>query len=78
MYQEESSSAFALFKFSQSIAAAAAFFYSDYLTLPFQLLILAILCAMGSIAFTFVEQRNIAFERERLRQGYSPIEAETG
>ena len=27
MYQEESSSAFALFKFSQSIAAAAAFFY---------------------------------------------------
>jgi len=77
MYQDESSSAFALFKFSQSIAAAAAFFYSDYLTLPYQLLILAVLCAIGSIAFTFVEQRNNAYDRERLRQGYTPIVGET-
>jgi len=75
MYQDESSSAFALFKFSQSVAAAAAFFYSDYLTLPYQLLILAILCGLGSIAFTYVEQRNNAMERERLRQGYTPIVA---
>lgn len=73
MYQEESSSAFALFKFSQSIAAAAAFFYSNWLTLPFQLLILAILCGLGSITFTFVEQRNNALDRERLRLGYTPI-----
>lgn len=74
MYHEDSASAFALFKFSQSIAAAAGFFYSSHLTLPYQLLILAVFCAIGTITFTVVEQRNIEFERnQQSREGYSPI-----
>ena len=42
---------FAIFKFSQSALAAAAFFYSNQLELPYQLLLLVILCGKGLILF---------------------------
>lgn len=55
MFPEDSSPAFALFKFVQSIAAAAAFYYSEALLLYYQLLILTVLGAIGTLAFCVVE-----------------------
>ncbi|XP_054713785.1 LOW QUALITY PROTEIN: UNC93-like protein MFSD11 [Uloborus diversus] len=55
MYAEESAPAFAIFKFFQSISAAAAFFYSTKLKLPYQLLILAISGTIGTFSFWAVE-----------------------
>ncbi|CAG2199109.1 UNC93-like protein MFSD11 [Mytilus edulis] len=55
MFPEDSSPAFALFKFVQSIAAAAGFFYSDYLILQWQLLILVVLGTVGTYCFCLVE-----------------------
>lgn len=55
MFPEDSSPAFALFKFVQSIAAAAAFYYSEALVLRYQLLILTVLGATGTLAFCVVE-----------------------
>lgn len=55
MFPEDSSPAFALFKFVQSIAAAAAFYYSEALVLHYQLLILTVLGAIGTLAFCVVE-----------------------
>lgn len=55
IYADNSASAFALFKFIQSSAAALAFFYSDHCPLYYQLLILTIFCVMGTTAFTKVE-----------------------
>ncbi|XP_070580414.1 UNC93-like protein MFSD11 isoform X2 [Ptychodera flava] len=51
MFPEDSAPAFALFKFVQSTCAAAAFFYSLYLTLQWQLLILVIFGTAGSLCF---------------------------
>ncbi|XP_067137133.1 UNC93-like protein MFSD11 [Centruroides vittatus] len=55
MYSNESTPAFALFKFVQSVAAAAAFFYSNKFSLPIQLLILVITGTFGCFSFFVVE-----------------------
>ena len=56
-YKKDSAPAFALFKFIQSLAAAAGFFYSTHLLLPWQLLILVITNFMAVLAFFVVEWR---------------------
>ncbi|KAJ1130296.1 hypothetical protein NDU88_008650 [Pleurodeles waltl] len=55
LYSEESAPAFAVFKFVQSISAAVAFFYSNYLLLQWQLLIMVLCGFLGTISFFAVE-----------------------
>ncbi|XP_059804614.1 UNC93-like protein MFSD11 [Hypanus sabinus] len=55
MYAQESAPAFAIFKFVQSISAAIAFGYSNYLMLQWQLLILCLTAFFGTVSFIFVE-----------------------
>ncbi|XP_072932100.1 UNC93-like protein MFSD11 [Epargyreus clarus] len=54
-YSDNSTSAFALFKFTQSLAAAACFFYSSRALLSVQLGVLAALASLGTAAFCRVE-----------------------
>ncbi|RVE69734.1 hypothetical protein OJAV_G00080730 [Oryzias javanicus] len=56
VYAEESTSAFAIFKFIQSVSAAVAFFYSGYLMLMWQLLLMVILGFTGTLCFFVVER----------------------
>lgn len=56
LYSEQSAPAFALFKFFQSLTAAAGFFYSNILELQWQLLILVVTGTLGTITFFIVEQ----------------------
>ncbi|KAK2505754.1 hypothetical protein MC885_003823 [Smutsia gigantea] len=55
LYSEDSAPAFAVFKFVQSICAAVAFFYSNYLLLHWQLLVMVIFGFLGTISFFAVE-----------------------
>ncbi|CAK9815980.1 UNC93-like protein MFSD11 [Anthophora plagiata] len=55
LFVQKSASAFALFKFCQSVAAAISFSYSSVLNLYVQLLILTITIVIGTVAFCFVE-----------------------
>lgn len=55
IFREDSAPAFAIFKFVQSITAALAFFYSNYLLLHWQLLIMTIFSFMGTVSFFMVE-----------------------
>ncbi|XP_042823733.1 UNC93-like protein MFSD11 isoform X2 [Panthera tigris] len=55
LYSEDSAPAFAIFKFVQSICAAVAFFYSNYLFLHWQLLVMVIFGFFGTISFFSVE-----------------------
>merc|ERR1712004_317999 len=55
VFKEQSSSAFAIFKFMQSLSAAIAFFYSPYLSLQWQLLAAVTLDIIGTVAFCKVE-----------------------
>ncbi|PNF26549.1 UNC93-like protein MFSD11 [Cryptotermes secundus] len=55
VFPEDSAPAFALFKFTQSVAAAASFFYSSHIGLHAQLGILVLLGTFGTISFCFVE-----------------------
>ncbi|XP_027029646.1 UNC93-like protein MFSD11 isoform X2 [Tachysurus fulvidraco] len=56
VYTEQSIPAFAIFKFVQSIFAAVAFFYSGYLLLSWQLLIMVIMGFMGTLFFFIMER----------------------
>jgi len=55
VFPEDSAPAFALFKFTQSVAAAASFFYSSHIGLHAQLGILVFLATFGTVSFCFVE-----------------------
>ncbi|XP_071493100.1 UNC93-like protein MFSD11 [Diadema antillarum] len=54
-FMSDSASAFALFKFIQSSAAAIAFAYSNHLHLQWQLLALVLTGTMGALSFFYVE-----------------------
>uniref|UniRef100_A0A671UEW5 UNC93-like protein MFSD11 n=1 Tax=Sparus aurata TaxID=8175 RepID=A0A671UEW5_SPAAU len=56
VYAEQSTPAFAIFKFIQSIFAAVAFFYSGYLLLMWQLLLMVLLGFTGTLCFFVVER----------------------
>ncbi|XP_047427945.1 UNC93-like protein MFSD11 isoform X1 [Mugil cephalus] len=56
VYAEQSTPAFAIFKFIQSVCAAVAFFYSGYLLLMWQLLLMIILGFAGTLCFFVVER----------------------
>ncbi|KAM9843706.1 UNC93-like protein MFSD11 [Aulostomus maculatus] len=63
VYVEHSTPAFAIFKFIQSIFAAVAFFYSGYLLLMWQLLLMVILGFIGTLCFFVVERmQNISVD----------------
>ncbi|XP_041978015.1 UNC93-like protein MFSD11 isoform X1 [Aricia agestis] len=64
-YADNSTSAFALFKFTQSLAAAACFFYSSKALLSVQLGVLAVLGTVGTAAFCRVEWAARARARAR-------------
>ncbi|CAK6979474.1 Hypothetical predicted protein [Scomber scombrus] len=64
MYRENSAPAFAVFKFIQSIMAALAFFYSNYLLLHWQLLILVLMGFLGSMTFFAAERMAESNRRE--------------
>lgn len=69
-FRDNSSPAFAVFKFIQSIAAALAFFYSNYLLLQWQLLIMVLLAFLGSTSFFVAEW---AAEASRTQSDYDSI-----
>lgn len=56
VYAEQSTPAFAIFKFIQSVFAAVAFFYSGYLMLMWQLLLMIALGFTGTLCFFVVER----------------------
>uniref|UniRef100_H2ZXP0 Major facilitator superfamily domain containing 11 n=2 Tax=Latimeria chalumnae TaxID=7897 RepID=H2ZXP0_LATCH len=60
LYADQSAPAVAIFKFIQSIWAAIAFFYSNYLLLTWQLLIMVIFGFTGTISFFLVEKMEAA------------------
>ncbi len=64
LYKDNSAPAFAIFKFFQSALAAAAFYYSSALLLPYQLLFLTIFCVLGTATFVRVE-----FKARRQQRG---------
>uniref|UniRef100_A0A665T525 Major facilitator superfamily domain containing 11 n=1 Tax=Echeneis naucrates TaxID=173247 RepID=A0A665T525_ECHNA len=64
LFRENSAPAFAVFKFIQSIMAALAFFYSNYLLLHWQLLILVLSGFMGSMTFFMAEWHAESSRRE--------------
>uniref|UniRef100_A0A8C7CZ64 Major facilitator superfamily domain containing 11 n=1 Tax=Oncorhynchus kisutch TaxID=8019 RepID=A0A8C7CZ64_ONCKI len=61
MFREDSAPAFAVFKFVQSITAALAFFYSNYLLLHWQLLIMVVVGFLGTLSFFVAEWRSLYF-----------------
>ncbi|XP_049940145.1 UNC93-like protein MFSD11 [Schistocerca serialis cubense] len=66
VWADDSAAAFALFKFTQSVAAAASFFYSSHVGLHAQLAILLVLSTLGTVMFCWVEWRSRA-RRDRQR-----------
>uniref|UniRef100_H3D160 Major facilitator superfamily domain containing 11 n=1 Tax=Tetraodon nigroviridis TaxID=99883 RepID=H3D160_TETNG len=64
VFRNNSAPAFAAFRFIQSIMAAVAFFYSNYLLLQWQLLILVVSGFLGSITFFKAELRAQSIRRE--------------
>lgn len=56
VYAEQSTPAFAIFKFIQSVFAAVAFFYSGHLLLSWQLLVMVALGFSGTLCFFVVER----------------------
>ncbi|VDM57184.1 unnamed protein product [Angiostrongylus costaricensis] len=64
MYKHESSCAFALFKFFQSLAACASFYYSSVLLLHWQLLFLCLGAGMAAVCFNIVSSKADQQERD--------------
>uniref|UniRef100_A0A8C8IKM8 Major facilitator superfamily domain containing 11 n=1 Tax=Oncorhynchus tshawytscha TaxID=74940 RepID=A0A8C8IKM8_ONCTS len=64
MFREDSAPAFAVFKFVQSITAALAFFYSNYLLLHWQLLIMVVVGFLGTLSFLVAEWVVVSSRRD--------------
>ncbi|XP_062342370.1 UNC93-like protein MFSD11 [Osmerus eperlanus] len=64
MFREDSAPAFAVFKFVQSITAALAFFYSNYLLLHWQLLIMVLVGFLGTLCFFVAETMVVSSRRD--------------
>lgn len=64
-YKDNSTAAYALYRFVQSCAAALAFFYSDIVSLYPQLVILTVWCLLGTYGFVAVEKRAQRTERNQ-------------
>ncbi|XP_075894723.1 UNC93-like protein MFSD11 [Nelusetta ayraudi] len=56
VYADQSTAAFAIFKFIQSVCAAVAFFYCGHLMLSWQLLLMVVLGFAGTLCFFVVER----------------------
>ncbi|XP_038048666.1 LOW QUALITY PROTEIN: UNC93-like protein MFSD11 [Patiria miniata] len=69
LFPNDSAPAFALFKFTQSLSAAIAFFYAKHLLLHWQLLILVVFAVLGTMSFAVVEWT----ASRRVREGYEKI-----
>ena len=54
-FKEQAASAFAIFKFVQSMASCCCFLYAPFLGFHWQLLILAVFCVAGTITFVRIE-----------------------
>ncbi|MCI4385288.1 hypothetical protein PGIGA_G00048760 [Pangasianodon gigas] len=63
IFRDDSAPAFAVFKFVQSIAAALAFFYSNYLQLHWQLLIMVLVGFTGTLSFFVAEWMVVSCRR---------------
>ncbi|KAK8743642.1 hypothetical protein OTU49_001181 [Cherax quadricarinatus] len=57
VYEDNSGPAFALFKFTQSLSAAACFFYSSVFELYWHLAVLVVFATIGTLTFCSVEWR---------------------
>ncbi|ENN73610.1 UNC93-like protein MFSD11 [Dendroctonus ponderosae] len=68
VYADNSASAFAIFKFTQSVAAAISFVYASNLGLYGQIAILVVFSILGTTAFVWVEWR----ERRQARASDTP------
>ena len=67
LFPDASAPAFALFKFTQSAAAAASFFYSSVFTLNIQLGLLVVFCVIGTLTFFIVEWNEVSQLRQPVR-----------
>ncbi|KZS04435.1 Protein unc-93 A [Daphnia magna] len=74
IYPNDSAPAFALFKFVSSMASAASFFYSPYIGIHPQLIIIGILLFAGTICFWLVEWRSV-YKRAHLIETSNPDSA---
>ena len=54
-FKDDSAGGFAIFKFAQSFSAGVAFSYGNQIELSYQLLILVVLCVLGTTTFWIVE-----------------------
>uniref|UniRef100_A0A4W4H7I5 Major facilitator superfamily domain containing 11 n=1 Tax=Electrophorus electricus TaxID=8005 RepID=A0A4W4H7I5_ELEEL len=64
IFRDDSAPAFAVFKFAQSITAALAFFYSNYLLLQWQLLIMVVVGFIGTLSFFVAEWTAVSHRRD--------------
>ena len=54
-FKDQAASAFAIYRFAQSLTSAIYFFYSPYLGFHYQLLVLAVFSVAGTLGFVKVE-----------------------
>lgn len=64
VFASQSTAAFALFKFVQSVGAAASFVYSSYCGLKTHMIILVVSATIGTVSFCVVERANKRKQRE--------------
>ena len=57
VYKEEAAPAFGILKFVQSVAAACSYFYSPFLGLYWQLLVLSVFSIAGTAAFVRADKK---------------------
>lgn len=72
VYAENSAPAYAVFKFIQSMAAAVAFLYSNWINLHVQLLILGLSATVGTLTFAAVEFEARALAKRTTRESQYP------